>query len=243
MVKYSNLLKSLSWVANPAKVLSLVGVGVGLLLQQRWVLRIATQVKPGALYFVEPDRPLIALTIDDGPYPGSTEKILDILDTHGARATFFLLSDHIAGQEPTIQRLVARGHEIGNHLTEDEASIRLSETEFTDKFLAADRVLSAYAQPRWWRPGMGWYSGQMVAIATQQGYRLALGSVFPYDTHLPSVAFAEWFILNRVQPGDIVILHDGDLRGERTSELLARILPVLKHRGYEIVTLTELYAG
>ena len=228
-----------------------IGLGLGMtgalfltyvgLRQPQWIFRLASWLKPGALFFVDTEQPVIALTIDDGPHVDTTDAILQVLERHGVKATFFMLSDELPAHDATIQRLVASGHELGNHMTEDEASILLSSDEFEDKFVRADGVLSAYGSVSWFRPGMGWYSDTMVNIIAGEDYQLVLGSLFPYDPHVPSVRFSEWFVLTNLDPGDILVLHDGPKnRGERTVDLLERLLPKIKARGYRVVTLTEL---
>lgn len=219
-------------------VLLLVSLGLS---QPQWIFRLVSHLRPGALFFVDTDQPVIALTIDDGPYTETTEAILDVLERHGVNATFFMLSDELSGYEATLERLVAAGHELGNHMTADESSIGLPAEEFQNKFMMADQALSAYSSAIWFRPGMGWYNSFMLQVIESQGYQLVVGSLFPYDTHLPSVQFAEWFVLNNLDPGDILVLHDGPKnRGQRTVQLLDRILPEIQHRNYRIVTLTEL---
>lgn len=211
------------------------------LFPPRWGFRLASWAAPGAVYFSDTARPTVALTIDDGPSPGATKPILDVLEQFDATATFFLLTDNIAADPTQVTRLINDGHELGNHLTADEASIRLSPSDFEQKLQQADDVLSAYGPVQWLRPGMGWYNPRMVQAAEQMGYRLALGSVFPYDTHIPWSRFAAWFVLANVQPGDIIVLHDGPERGPRTAKTLARILPKLQASGYDVVTLSTLF--
>jgi peptidoglycan/xylan/chitin deacetylase (PgdA/CDA1 family) len=106
--------------------------------------------------------------------------------------------------------------------------------------LTAHGVIAKFAGVRWMRPASGWYSSAMVAIAKTHGYRMALGSVFPYDTHIPSACFARHHIEINVRPGAIIVLHDGRDRGQRTAEVLQRLLPSLRARGYQVVTLSEL---
>ncbi len=222
-----------------------------LLSQPRWLFHFATHLMPGALYAIElPDsHKIIALTIDDGPST-ATANILAILEKHNVKATFFNISTHLPGHEAIVQQAVSSGHELGNHLTTDFPSIRLSPAAFEASLLSADQALSPFLQAarqttnlQWLRPGMGFYNQTMVRIAQRHGYRLVLGSVFPYDTHLPFSRFASTFILNTVQPGDIIVLHDGLDRGKRTARTLTKILPVLQARGYTITTVTELTAS
>lgn len=213
-----------------------------LLLQPRWLLSIATVIVPGVVYFAKTNKPIIALTIDDGPDAATTPKILEILRHHEARATFFVISSRIKGNELLIQEMVDYGHELGNHLTEDKPSIKLSPQEFEVELLKAHTVLSKFAKPRWLRPASGWHNTTMVKIARKHGYQVALGSIFPFDTHISSSWFTEKHILFNVYPGAIVVLHDHGLWGERTASTLERILPELYRRGYRVVTLSELFA-
>ena len=228
--------------------LGLTGIGITLvaylgLRQPQWMFALVAQLRPGAVYFIETETPVIALTIDDGPHGETTGQILHLLERHGVKATFFMLGERLSEHRATLHHLVASGHELGNHMTKDEASIRLPPEAFETDLLTAERQLSAYGSVGWFRPGMGWYNSPMVDVANRQGYRVVLGSLFPYDTHIPSVGFSEWFILNNLDPGDIWVLHDGDKgRGQRTVQLLERVLPKIQQRGYRVVTLTELSA-
>lgn len=213
-----------------------------LFLQPRWLLSIATVIVPSVVYFAKTDKPIIALTIDDGPDAATTANILEILRHHEARATFFVISSRIKGNELLIQKMVDDGHELGNHMTEDKPSIKLSPQEFEVELLKAHTALSKFAKPRWLRPASGFHNSTMVKIAGKHSYQVALGSIFPFDTHIPLCWFAQKHILFNVYPGAIVVLHDYGLWGERTASTLERILPKLYQRGYRVVTLSELFA-
>lgn len=210
------------------------------LLQPRWLFLIVISFFPGVIYFSHSTQKAVALTIDDSPDPKTTSTILDILRQYQARATFFILSSKVQGNESIISQMVAQDHELGNHLTKDEPSIKLSLEEFEAKLLEAHNVLTLFGVPRWLRPGSGFYNKAMIDIAQEYGYKVALGSIFPLDTHIHSPCFASSHILLNARPGSIIILHDGSARGERTILTLKKILPELTKRGYRIVTLSEL---
>jgi peptidoglycan-N-acetylglucosamine deacetylase len=193
---------------------------------------------PGCLYHVPTRQPLVVLTIDDGPDPISTPLILAELRRHEAQATFFLITDRLRGQESLVSRLVAEGHELGNHFTGDQASIRLGSRAFESDLLRAHQALAPWGRPVWARPGSGWYSQAMIGVMERHGYRCALGSVYPFDATIPSVAWASSYILRNARPGAIVILHDGGSRGRRTARVLAEVLPELRRRGYRVVDLS-----
>lgn len=206
------------------------------------ITSIISKSFPGAVYYVNTDEKLIALTFDDGPDSITTPAILKVLEEYNAKATFFLITSHIENNSEIVTRIVEKGHEIGNHMTRDEPSHRLSKPEFIRKFNQADSILSRFADVRWFRPGSGFYNEWMIEYVESRGYRCALGSVYPVDTITRSPSFSSFYISMTVRPGSIIILHDRSARGARTFETLHSILPILKNRGYEFVTLSELLA-
>jgi peptidoglycan/xylan/chitin deacetylase (PgdA/CDA1 family) len=208
------------WLAGSLLGLFLVFSGAILMLQPRWVLKQLNGASDKVLYSVETELPLVALTIDDGPDPATTPRILDTLGQYHANATFFILAEHVAGNESLLERMIAEGHEIGNHMITDQPSIRLSESDFEQRLLTARQTLTPYAEPYWFRPGSGWYSRNMLAILSRYGYHTVLGSIYPWDAHLPSSRFASSYILRRVYPGGVIILHDVQERGIRTINTL-----------------------
>jgi peptidoglycan/xylan/chitin deacetylase (PgdA/CDA1 family) len=214
--------------------------GVVIWLQPEWLIARLRRSAPEVLYSIETLEPLIALTIDDGPDAETSPLILDLLKQHDARVTFFLITDHIPGNEPLVRRMISEGHELGNHMTADEPSVKLPIDTFERKLIQADGVLSQFAELRWLRPGSGWYNDDMLAVMKDHGYRCALGSVYPYDPQLGSAWFSIRYILWKVRPGDVIVLHDFGIRGRRTVTALEILLPELEERGYKLVTLSEL---
>lgn len=221
----------------------LVAAGAAVWTPPRWLIESLARRHPGCLYHVRTTERVVALTIDDGPEARSTPQILAELRRHGARATFFLISGRLAGQEQVVRTLVADGHEVGNHFSQDRPSIRLSPAAFEADLLLADRELARWGRIVWARPGSGWYSQAMIGVMRRHGYRCALGSVYPLDATIPSVSWAASYILSNTRPGAIIILHEGGDRGLRTARILARVLPELRRRGYRVVPLSELVAA
>jgi peptidoglycan/xylan/chitin deacetylase (PgdA/CDA1 family) len=221
-------------------LLVFVVLAVGLWTAPRWlVARIAIR-SPRCLYQVPTRERVVALTIDDGPDPAHTRDILDVLRVHDARATLFLISSRVPGYEALVAAAVAEGHELGNHLTRDEPSNRLRPDAFGAAIREADSVLGRFGTVRWLRPGSGWTTEVMLDTIEHEGHRCALGSIYPYDAQQPSARLSAAYVLSNVRPGAVIILHDGGSRGRRTVEVLRRVLPVLRARGYSVVSLTEL---
>ena len=205
-------------------------------------VRRRAQRDPEVVYSVPTSAKLVALTIDDGPDPVTTPRILDLLKRHGAHATFFIITSRIAGGEDVMRRIVAEDHEIGNHMPRDEPSLKLPPDEFERQLVESDAALRPFAPVRWLRPGSGNFDARMLATIERHGYRYALGSVYPYDPQIRWSWFSRRFILSNAQPGSVVVLHDWTSKGERTIKTLSKVLPTLVERGYRIVTLSELDA-
>jgi peptidoglycan-N-acetylglucosamine deacetylase len=220
--------------------LAILGGGVLLSGPPVWIIDWLAAWYPGCLYRVPVQARIIALTLDDGPDPATTPLILAQLRRYRAKATFFLITERVKSRERLVHQIVAEDHEIGNHFTQDRPSIRLAADQFREDLDQSHQTLAPFGPMRWARPGSGWYSQTMVATMARKGYRCALGSVYPYDAKIPSVAFASWYLRRNVRPGAILVLHDGGARGRRTARVLRGVLPELRRRGYRVVTLSEL---
>ncbi len=226
------------------------GIGVGMVLafglsfllvfQPRYLTKQLAAQNPDVLFFVETDQKVLALTIDDAPSQRLTPAILNLLEKHGVRATFFVIGDHALGNEELIGRMKTAGHELGNHLVHDEASIHLSEKEFARDLEAVGQLIGPLPGGKWCRPGSGWFSPEMVEIAHGLGYRCCLGSIYPFDNFLRQPNLIKRLVLARVQPGAILVLHEGDARRDYIVPLLEQLIPALKSRGYRFLTISEL---
>jgi peptidoglycan/xylan/chitin deacetylase (PgdA/CDA1 family) len=188
------------------------------------------------------------LTIDDFPNATDLEvsfQILDILRLYNAKCTFFLIGSHVKKYENSsriqtlFERLITDGHEIGNHGWRDEQAIRLSEKELEQQIINTEKIISNHInsfKKKWFRPGSGIFNQIMIRICTRLGYRLVLGSIYPYDPLIPHPWLNSRFIEYKLYPGAIVILHDRLV----TIETLQKVLPAIQRQNFHIVTLTQL---
>lgn len=194
------------------------------------------------LYSVETGQSRLSLTIDDGPSVATLE-ILDVLEEHHVRATFFLIGEHVQEFPELARTIVERGHEVAHHMMADRPSIKMSAQDFVAEFTQMDSILQTLGGARLFRPGSGWYNERMIRVAEQFGYRVVLGSVYPFDAQMPYASLASWYVTENAEPGSIVILHDGAERGRRTAEVLRKVLPEFKRRGLQVVRLSDLIAA
>ena len=222
----------------------------GLLLLASWPLltlarRFVVPLLPQVLFWVPGAGAQLALTLDDGPSPESG-RLLELLRELQVPATLFLIGDHVAqGPAGFVERALADGHQIGNHMRVDGVSARLDAAAFQHDLLHAERALQGAAAPRqlalhWFRPGGGWFHRRMIAQLAAAGYRLALGSLFPLDTSHPPDWFLCRFLLLNAHPGGVIVLHDRPDTLAATLRTLRRVVPALQRCGYRFVRLDAL---
>jgi len=227
---------------------------------QRQLLIQVARLFPDALFYVPTEEKLVALSIDDIPTPGdqddrSTRLILQAIARHNlttespARATFFVITDHLTPGSTILQEILAAGHEIANHATTDTTPAILQPVEFERHFREAhDIITDAIQQPlRWYRPGRGLYNRSMLEqVRLLPGYEslMALASMIPFDTfrHLDDPTLTAWYLSRFIFPGAIFVMHGGSVdRCRQTAKALPDLLRTLADQGYQVVTLSELY--
>ena len=226
-----------------AHLFGMFSVVVAALIRPGPVVRWLSRRFPDVLFEQANAGPLIALSFDDSPHPMLTPRILDLLAKHNAHATFFMIGEYVAGNEEIVRRLVDEGHELGNHMMSDAPSARLSAAEFERQLLQTHEVLARFGPVRWFRPGHGWFNRRMLEQIHAHGYRCAMASAYAFEFLPVSAPYAARHILLNIRPGGVIILHDGAADQERTVAVLRRILPALRRRGYQVVTVSELAAA
>lgn len=203
------------------------------------LVALAHRLSPEVVFYAQTTERVVALTIDDGPSE-ATANILGVLAEHDVQATFFIIGAHVEGHREQLEGIQRAGHELGHHMLQDEPSIGLPVDTFTAHFERVDSLLQGLGGSHYFRPGSGWYNERIVGEAARRGYRTVLGSVYPFDAHLPFPRLASWYTLRQVSPGDVLVLHDGPERGQRTAEVPRRVLPELHRRGYRVVPVSGL---
>jgi peptidoglycan/xylan/chitin deacetylase (PgdA/CDA1 family) len=199
----------------------------------------------GSVYRGGAGRARLALTFDDGPSP-STPALLAILAEHGTPATFFMCGRNVRRHADIARQVRAAGHEIGNH-TDSHPHLHFKSAEFIyrELALAQETIQSAVgAAPVWFRApyGVRWFG--LRAALRRLNLKSVMWTVMPEDWKWPAARIAARLI-GRVSNGAIVCLHDGrELQPapdiQATLAALRQALPLLKERGFEFVTLSEI---
>ncbi|BBD67043.1 polysaccharide deacetylase [Nostoc commune NIES-4072] len=185
---------------------------------------------------------VIALSIDDGPWPKTTLEMLDILKQNDVKVTFFWVGQALQANPDIAKREVAEGHAIGNHTWHhwyrqmDEATAKSEIDRTADLIYKTTGVKTALFRP----PG-GFLNNGLAAYAKSQKDAVIMWSLTSADTdpHAKPQAFVN-NVLKGAKPGSIVLMHDGGGDRQRTVQALPQIISGLKQQGYRFVTIPEL---
>jgi peptidoglycan-N-acetylglucosamine deacetylase len=191
----------------------------------------------------------VALTYDDGPNPPYTDQIVEYLHEQKVPATFFVVGMAVQNHPESVQREVQYGDAIGNH-SWDHAHLVLEtrrhirhELQMTD-----DAIIKATGvHTNLFRPPFGARDYAVLQVAHDMGYQVIMWSVpLPRDWERPSPRVIADRVLNHVENGSIIVLHDGNKGrgGDRSATVEATKLLVtdLRARGYKFVTVPQLIA-
>jgi peptidoglycan/xylan/chitin deacetylase (PgdA/CDA1 family) len=193
----------------------------------------------------------IALTFDDGPNPSVTPRLVELLERHSARATFFVIGKFARACPELVREIAARGHALGNHTDTHPSLAWRAPRSIGDELARCQEAVAAATQsapPRWMRPPYGFRGPQLASAVRRAGVAgVAMWSRTCYDWKPQPAAqlIARLQGLARAgRAGEIVLLHDGDhraLNGDRTHVVAALEywLPRWRDEGVEFVTIDE----
>ncbi|MET8544032.1 polysaccharide deacetylase family protein [Kitasatospora sp. NPDC004799] len=198
------------------------------------VRRVLTEAETKPVYDLDPERKVVALTIDDGPDPRHTPTVLALFEQYGIRATFFLIGENAAEHPALVREIADRGHHIANHTWTHPDLRHLSEAKVRDELERTSDLLhrATGRQPTWFRAPGGDWSADSLRVAADLGMRNMAWSVDPRDWARPGTSAIIDRILKGVRPGSIVLNHDGGGDRSQTVAALKAYLPVLVDSGY-----------
>lgn len=193
---------------------------------------------------VETTSPIVALTFDDGPAPATLDGILATLAARDVHATFFVIGGETAAHPDAARRLVAAGHELGNHTWSHTRMVFTSPSTAAAEIERTDAVIRAAGQPEpiWFRPPYGLKTIGLPWYLRQHGRTSVTWDIEPES--FPAVASSATAIvthvLDRVRPGSIILLHPWYATGAPTREALPAVIDRIKAKNLRFVTVGEL---
>lgn len=181
----------------------------------------------------------IAISFDDGPHP-MTEKVLDVLQQHQTKATFFCIGTQIEKYPEIFKRIIAEGHVVGNHSYSHSNTFGVFSTQkITDEIRQTDTVIEHLTGKKvlYFRPPFG-VTNPRIARATKATAKQVIGW---NNRSLDTVIADENKILervkNKVAPGGIILLHD---TSQKTVNVLEQLLLFLQSENYDVITIDKL---
>jgi peptidoglycan/xylan/chitin deacetylase (PgdA/CDA1 family) len=193
------------------------------------------------------ERMEVALTFDDGPDPDVTPKVLDLLDTYAARATFFCIADAAARHPALCREIARRGHGVENHSCRHLAGFAmLGVRGMRDEIGRAQSILTELGgrAPQFFRPPAGLRNPLLDPVLHAAGLRLVSWTRRGFDTRMSDARRVAARLLVGLAAADILLLHDG--HAARTSsgspvvlDALPRVLERVKSQGLRPVALHE----
>jgi peptidoglycan/xylan/chitin deacetylase (PgdA/CDA1 family) len=221
-------------------------MAAGLWPRSRWLGPNVRQLPDAARARAE-----IAITIDDGPDPGVTPQVLEILARHGAKATFFCIGDRAARHPDLCRAIVAAGHDIENHGQHHPNTASLMGVRgWHAEIDGAQRTLASITgrRPQFYRAVAGLRNPFLDPVLHRLGLRLASWSARGFDTRCKDPHQVLARLLAHTRAGAILLLHDGHAaRTPGGAPVIVDVLPLLlrhiRERQLHAVTLSQAFTS
>ena len=188
---------------------------------------------------IDPSKPMVALTFDDGPQPSVGNRIMDCLAQYGGKATFFMVGERVGSYKTEVQRMVAEGHEVANHTMNHKYLQKLGAAQIQAQVNNGNDAIQAACgvRPTLLRLPGGNHNTTVLANA---GMPMIQWNVDTLDWKTRNADKTVAAVLNHVKDGDIILMHE--LYGA-TGDAVARIVPELHKRGFQMVTVSQMAAA
>jgi polysaccharide deacetylase family sporulation protein PdaB len=235
-------------VLNGKKIKQAVFIAVAVLFaaaiiySEQGYISVFSNNEPAAIYSVQTDKKLIALTFDISWGDTQPDPIVKTLEDNGLKkATFFLSSPWSETHPKIVEHIKKAGFEIGSHGHKFTNYSALSDEEIHKQISAAHGILTELVgkEPQLIRMPNGDFDKRVLRIANDLGYSVIQWDTDSQDWKNIGVENIVKRVISKAHPGDIVLLHASD-SSKQTREALPQIINQLKAKGYEFVTVSEL---
>ncbi len=228
--------------------------GIGLAGAATWAgfqtMWPTSQVYGRTFIGLEPRSRQLALTYDDGPNDPYTQRMMEVLDRHGVKATFFLIGRFVQ-QRPEIARaLVEAGHAVGIHTWDHPNLIFASATEVRRQLQRTQQAIldATRVEAKLFRPPFGGRRPASLRAARACGLQTVMWNVTCYDWKAESADEIVKHAERQIRGGDVILLHDGEYHQigvdrSRSVEASDRILTRYRSEAYDFVTIPEMMEG
>jgi polysaccharide deacetylase family sporulation protein PdaB len=214
----------------------------GVIYSEKENVSVFSQSGPSAIYSVETDKKLIALTFDISWGEVRVEPILKVLqDNDLKKATFFLSSPWSQSHPNIVKKISNLGYEIGSHGHKHDNYSTLSDEEIRKQIMTAHQILTEVTgkSPKLIRLPNGDFDKRVLRIADELKYTVIQWGTDSHDWMNLGVDNIVNTVITKAHPGDIILMHASD-SSKQTHEALPIIIEKLRDQGYEFKTVSEL---
>ena len=191
--------------------------------------RMVTWLFPNRVWQIPTAQKEIFLSFDDGPHPRITPLVLDMLATHGAKASFFCIGDRVKRFPGIYQRIVDEGHAIGNHTFHHLNGWKTNDADYLTNITEAALCIDS----RLFRPPYGRIKGSQARAIVAKGFKTIMWTVLSgdYDAKLNPAQCANR-VLENIEPGFIFLFHDAEKAEKNMLFALEKLLEACKIQGF-----------
>ncbi|MFC6860049.1 polysaccharide deacetylase family protein [Zunongwangia atlantica] len=210
------------------------------ILKYPWILK---KLYPRRLSKITAENTLF-LTFDDGPIPEITPWVLNLLEKHSAKATFFCIGDNVRKHPEVFLQIKAKGHAIGNHTFNHLDGWKTSTSDYIENFKKAEEIIESQLQQKLiseeklFRPPYGKIKNKQAAKITNLGYRIVMWDVITGD--YDNTYSAEKCLKNTrnlIKSGSIIVFHDSLKAEKNLKYVLPKILEEYAQKGWKFEAL------
>lgn len=189
---------------------------------------------PKELTWKIPDEEAVYITFDDGPHETATPLVLDILQEYDAKATFFCIGKNVADHPQLYERILAEGHQVGNHSHDHLNGWKNTNELYLKNILKA----SKFIDNKIFRPPYGRIKISQSKRLLQRGWKIYMWDVLSgdFDTALSLEECTE-NVLQHIEPGSIVVFHDSEKAFLRMKYALPKVLQYCKEKNWKMKAL------
>ena len=191
---------------------------------------------PAGIRALDPTKPMIALTYDDGPFAAVGNRIMDVMNLYGGKCTFFMVGNRVTSYAAEVQRMAREGFEVANH-TQDHPNLKkLGAAQIQAQVNACNDVIQAVSgvRPTVMRlPG----GNKNNTVLANTGMPIILWNIDTNDWKTKSAQATVNAVLGKVKDGDIVLMHE---LYSSTAAATETLVPALVSQGFQLVTVSEL---
>ena len=190
--------------------------------------RMVTWLFPNRVWQIPTAQKEIFLSFDDGPHPRITPLVLDMLATHGAKASFFCIGDRVKRFPGIYQRILDEGHAIGNHTFHHLNGWKTNDADYLTNITEAALCIDS----RLFRPPYGRIKGSQARAIVAKGFKTIMWTVLSgdYDAKLNPAQCANR-VLENIEPGFIFLFHDAEKAEKNMLFALEKLLEACKIQG------------